>query len=211
MGVDCVRPTTSSRALLLLCSSVRASRSHPLSRCCEHQYGVLGRASRWTSTNRRQRGGRRSTTAHQGCTEIDDKWSPKYGDLVFDHTIPDACGMMSRLNEKGFDVTVWWRRSPPNSAASRGRHSRCSLIELLNDRAQLGSSCNAQMRRVLGGCFLPADNSHPHHPRPNLPPSGSPSPSHCCSADGPAADHRQGRGVALNVSDAEACAWFERR
>lgn len=63
--------------------------------------------------------------------EIDDKWSPKYGDLVFDHTkFPDARGMMSRLNEKGFDVTVWVTPfAEPNSAAySEGATLGDSLI-----------------------------------------------------------------------------------
>jgi len=40
--------------------------------------------------------------------EVDDRWSPKYGDLTFDPVkFPDAAGMVSRLHARGFTVTVW--------------------------------------------------------------------------------------------------------
>ena len=40
--------------------------------------------------------------------EIDDRWSTKYGDLVFDpRKFPDAVGMVRRLAAQGFTVTLW--------------------------------------------------------------------------------------------------------
>ena len=40
--------------------------------------------------------------------EIDDNWTPAYGDMVFnDETFPNATGMIKELNDLGFRVTVW--------------------------------------------------------------------------------------------------------
>ncbi|XP_060071304.1 myogenesis-regulating glycosidase-like [Ylistrum balloti] len=40
--------------------------------------------------------------------EIDDNWTPKYGDMTFDMSkFPDARGMMEDLTNKGFRVTIW--------------------------------------------------------------------------------------------------------
>ena len=40
--------------------------------------------------------------------EIDDNWTPHYGDLDFDlDKFPDPRGMVSQLNSLGFRVTVW--------------------------------------------------------------------------------------------------------
>lgn len=40
--------------------------------------------------------------------EIDDDWTPKYGDMEFDEEkFPNAAGMINKLNEMGFRVTVW--------------------------------------------------------------------------------------------------------
>lgn len=40
--------------------------------------------------------------------EIDDDWTPKYGDMDFNNVkFPDAKSMVKRLNDKGFRVTVW--------------------------------------------------------------------------------------------------------
>lgn len=40
--------------------------------------------------------------------EIDDRWSVKYGDLEFDRSkFPDPAGMVARLHELGFLVTLW--------------------------------------------------------------------------------------------------------
>mmetsp|Transcript_24461 Transcript_24461/g.53389 ORF Transcript_24461/g.53389 Transcript_24461/m.53389 type:complete len:735 (+) Transcript_24461:386-2590(+) len=40
--------------------------------------------------------------------EIDDGWSPAYGDFVFDSSkFPDPRAMVDSLHEKGFRVTVW--------------------------------------------------------------------------------------------------------
>lgn len=40
--------------------------------------------------------------------EIDDRWTPTYGDLDFDRTkFPDPKGMISTLTQQGFRVSVW--------------------------------------------------------------------------------------------------------
>lgn len=40
--------------------------------------------------------------------EIDDNWTPKYGDFTFDtKKFPDASGMISKLTALGIPVTVW--------------------------------------------------------------------------------------------------------
>jgi len=40
--------------------------------------------------------------------EIDDMWSPKYGDFDFDETkFPDPKAMVDKLHEMGFQVTLW--------------------------------------------------------------------------------------------------------
>ena len=40
--------------------------------------------------------------------EIDDNWTPYYGDLDFDRDkFPDPRAMVSQLNSLGFRVTVW--------------------------------------------------------------------------------------------------------
>jgi len=40
--------------------------------------------------------------------EIDDRWSIAYGDFEFDSfKFPDAAGMIRRLHQQGFSVTVW--------------------------------------------------------------------------------------------------------
>ena len=40
--------------------------------------------------------------------EIDDDWTPRYGDMVFDTTkFPDPRGMMKELKDKGYRVTLW--------------------------------------------------------------------------------------------------------
>lgn len=40
--------------------------------------------------------------------EVDDRWSVKYGDLEFDRSkFPDPAGMVARLHELGFLVTLW--------------------------------------------------------------------------------------------------------
>ena len=54
--------------------------------------------------------------------EIDDDWTPAYGDMDFDtKKFPDAKAMVQALEEKGFRVTVWVRsiilkRSTGNAA-----------------------------------------------------------------------------------------------
>jgi alpha-glucosidase (family GH31 glycosyl hydrolase) len=40
--------------------------------------------------------------------EIDDDWTPKYGDLDFiADKFPDAGQMITQLNTMGFRVTIW--------------------------------------------------------------------------------------------------------
>lgn len=43
-----------------------------------------------------------------GVLEIDDRWQECYGDAHFDPTkFPDSAGMVRRLHDQGFQVTVW--------------------------------------------------------------------------------------------------------
>ena len=56
--------------------------------------------------------------------EIDDDWTPHYGDLTFDVTkFPDAQAMMTTLKEKGFSVSLWVHPyvSPLSAAFSEGK------------------------------------------------------------------------------------------
>jgi alpha-glucosidase (family GH31 glycosyl hydrolase) len=40
--------------------------------------------------------------------EIDDDWTPKYGDLEFNRDkFPDPGAMVKQLNKMGFRVTLW--------------------------------------------------------------------------------------------------------
>ena len=40
--------------------------------------------------------------------QIDDNWTPKYGDMTFDENkFPNAPGMIKELNQLGFRVTIW--------------------------------------------------------------------------------------------------------
>ena len=96
--------------------------------------------------------------------EVDDRWSPKYGDLAFDTLkFPDAAGMVRKLHAHGFSVTLWVTpfAEPASEAYAEG---------------------------AAGGHWLRG-------------PDGSPL----------RITWWQGEGVALNVSDAAACRWFERR
>mmetsp|Transcript_50876 Transcript_50876/g.150000 ORF Transcript_50876/g.150000 Transcript_50876/m.150000 type:complete len:334 (+) Transcript_50876:1443-2444(+) len=96
--------------------------------------------------------------------EIDDRWSAAYGDFVFDELkFPDAAGMVRRLHQLGFTVTLWVVPFAEPSA------------DAFADGAALG----AWLREEDGTPAL--------------------------------VQWWQGRGALLNVSDAHALAWFERR
>ena len=63
--------------------------------------------------------------------EIDDRWSPYYGDLEFDaDKFPDPSGMISRLTARGFTTTLWVTPfAEPNSRAySEGREKGYWLL-----------------------------------------------------------------------------------
>ncbi len=96
--------------------------------------------------------------------EIDDRWSTKYGDLAFDPVkFPDAGGMVGRLHNLGFTVTLW-----VVPFAERG-----------SDAFAEGSAAGHWLKAADGTPLV--------------------------------ITWWQGEGVALNVSDEGALAWFEQR
>ena len=59
--------------------------------------------------------------------EIDDNWTPKYGDMTFDTTkFPNATDMIKTLSEEGIPVTVWVHPFFNNDSESFGEFRNIS-------------------------------------------------------------------------------------
>lgn len=82
--------------------------------------------------------------------EIDDRWSPKYGDLEFDLLkFPDPRAMVDHLHKLGFLVTLWVTPfAAIDSKAVTDQHSRSFFMH--NEDGQVGSFDWWQTPRVAG-------------------------------------------------------------